>query len=205
MIYTSNIAGLVPIIREYASYARNILELGCEYGTGSTRAIEEGVGGRQDVVWRSVDLEDKIKPEHRPKHDGWGFVKGDSRATETVIRVMSSMPEDRWVEGFDLIFIDTQHDYHHMRTELETWSVEASDTCRWLFHDTWMNGRYNTMTDAIKEFAEKHAYRWIYTDLSMAWNGLGALLPTRMEVLKSWVPKAGEIGPLVCALERATA
>lgn len=39
-----------------------------------------------------------------------------------------------------------------------------------------MNGSYNKMTDAIKEFAEKEG-KWTYFDLTRTCHGLGALVP----------------------------
>jgi len=43
----------------------------------------------------------------------------------------------------------------------------------WLFHDTWMFGQYNPMTDAIKQFADEHGL--VYEDLSKECNGLGRM------------------------------
>ena len=78
---------------------------------------------------------------------------------------------------FDLIFIDTVHTYEHLKKELELWEPLAVGDCKWLFHDTWMGGVYNPMTDAIKEFARNSNGKWEYSDITRECNGLGALLP----------------------------
>lgn len=63
-----------------------------------------------------------------------------------------------------------------MKSELNLWKDLAKDTTIWLFHDTWMDGTYNHMTDAIIQFSESNP-QWKYIDLSKENNGLGALFP----------------------------
>ena len=68
------------------------------------------------------------------------------------------------------------HNYPILKQELEVWKELAHDKTLWLFHDTWMQGRYNHMTDAAKEFVLIDT-RWEYKDITQNNNGLGALVP----------------------------
>lgn len=160
-----------------------VLEIGTYDGTGSTQAIRAGFekaidspamrGGR---LWVSVDIRDAIPLWLRPRFPWWHMVVGDSRSGETAAKVIEIAGSG--FAGFDLIFIDTDHTYPVMSAELKTWAPLAkAGACAWLFHDTWMHGRYNTMTDAIKEFAASTGL-WKYEDVSKACHGLGALYPS---------------------------
>lgn len=180
---TSNIGEHMGVLEGYAAGARVLIEIGCEYGTGSTwafrRGFEKGGGdGGVKRAWISVDVVDAIMAEMRPKLDFWHFVKGDSREKATAEEVSCILENELGLASLaDVIFIDTVHEAEFVRRELEVWSPLADrERCVWLFHDTWMHGRYNAMTDAIKAFAEQSG-AWRYEDLSKSCHGLGALLP----------------------------
>ena len=168
-----DIEDLLPILEDYAKQANFILEIGCANGNGSTvafnRAIEKN--RHKNKVFISVDIVDDFFLGHKPKSN-WNLVLGDSRKRETLEEVQKIVG-DRLA---DLIFIDTEHNLPIVEKELEVWKEIAHDKTVWLFHDTWMSGRYNPMTDAIKAFANREP-RWDYVDITKDSNGLGALIP----------------------------
>lgn len=160
----------MPTLEEYASRCGVIWELGCGHGNGSTRAFVRGLD-RSSMPYRyllSVDI-DPDRPECMPLREYWGFLDGDTREESTAYRAK----EQTWNIEPDLIYIDTEHTYEQMQQELAVWSPYAGDDTVWLFHDTWMFGTYNHMTDAIKEFAGRNG--WIYTDLTQESHGLGEM------------------------------
>lgn len=161
-------------IQEIASNSTCILELGPFIGSGSTQAIrrgvEENISG--DELWVTVDVVDHILPWLKPALPFWNFIIGDSASQQTADQARKILAG----LCFDFIFIDTVHTKEHLAKELAVWSPLALPKCTWLFHDTWMLGQYNPMTDAIKEFAAQDG-RWEYADISKECNGLGALLP----------------------------
>ena len=169
----------MPVIEKLAARALDVVEIGPDLGTGSTRAIERGKLSdpmNDEDVWVTVDIDDHIIPECRPTFKNWFMVVGDSREQSTVDTVLSLLPAKP-----DLIFIDTIHEKAFLAKELAVWVQAVHDGTVWLFHDTWMLGKYNTMTDAIKEFAQTHP-QWKYVDISTECNGLGALIPADMKL-----------------------
>ena len=161
----------MPTISTLVSTKKVILEIAPDFGNGSTRAILNGIS--PEALWVSVDITDHISKDCRPKISNWFMVTGDSREPSTVNKVGKILKEKK----ADFIFIDTIHDKDFLAKELVAWSVLADENTVWTFHDTWMMGNYNPMTDAIKEFAIKNP-QWMYADLSKECNGFGALLPT---------------------------
>jgi len=160
----------MPTITKLVANKKVILEIAPDFGNGSTKAILKGIS--PDAVWISVDITDHINSECRPQILNWKMVEGDSRLHSTVSKVKELILDF----PADFIFIDTIHEKDFLAQELEVWCEVADEDTLWLFHDTWMLGNYNTMTDAIKEFAEKNP-QWKYIDLSEECNGLGALIP----------------------------
>lgn len=164
-----NIKLLMPLISEFASEAKFIIELGCGFGNGSTRAICHGLQRNQKVkLFISVDLVFQICQDCIPKFDFWRFIRGDSRLNGTInkIKKITNLKAD-------LIFIDTVHTRKQIKSELWLWKEIAARNCIWLFHDTWMYGKYNPMTNEIKYFANIHNLS--YFDLSKKSNGLGMM------------------------------
>ena len=171
MNYTLNIVEHVPVLRYLAARARVILELGTETGLGSTKAFEEGFamnpGGD---LWISIDWD--ASKLTRPGDKRWNLVIGDTTDRATLDLVLWKFEVLFWNIGYpDLIFIDTHHTVEQMTKELDIWQALGVDPTIWVFHDTWMEGRYNLMTDVIKEFASKQGMR--YLDYSKSCNGLG--------------------------------
>lgn len=177
-IPTDNMVDHMGRICDYVSAGfLSVLEIGVENGTGTTQAIrsgfEAGIETPGKRLWVSVDVVRQVPEWIAPRFPWWHFVVGDSRNHSTAETVRGLMDG---IGGFDLILIDTIHTADFMARELEVWSPLAATDCLWLFHDTWMNGVYNPMTDAIKAFAEKSG-RWMYYDESKACHGLGSLIP----------------------------
>lgn len=168
-----DIALHLPVLEKYASKASSVLEIGCECGDGSTRAFIRGLVASKavDKIMVSVDMKDFINAEDRPTVPFWHFYKGNSMLDSTFEEV-NKIADGR---KFDIIFIDTEHNYDVLKRELEVWKSASKPTTAWLFHDTYMQEKYNHMTDAIKEFASVNT-SWEYKDLSIKCNGLGALI-----------------------------
>lgn len=160
----------------YSTQNDFIVEIGPEFGNGSTRAFQTGfaLNSSDNKIWITVDIICNIYPECVPIVPFWHFVLGDSREQSTVNKVRE-LCGNRFP---DVIFIDTIHNYEFLKVELEVWKELAGPKTVWLFHDTWMMKKYNHMTDAIKEFALAYP-QWEYKDLSKKCNGLGALVPVR--------------------------
>jgi len=174
MLIRDDIKLLLPILADRTKGADFILEIGCAFGDGSTTVFKKLMeeNRRKNKLYISVDLEDVIIPEYRPVGSWWHLVLGDSRKLETLQKVQDIAKN----KLADVIFIDTEHNYNIMEKELEVWKNISHDKTIWMFHDTWMSGKYNPMTDAIKKFVERNP-RWRYEDLSEENNGLGALIP----------------------------
>lgn len=169
MEYTPDIKMHLPVIRGLASRTSFVLELGPNKGIGSTRAIVQGMklNSKSDKLFITVDLKDKLLVE--PKVDYWRQVVGDSTEESTFLKVKKICLDRK--PGF--IFVDTNHEYEHLKKELALWSRLAGDKTVWAFHDTYMFGVYNKMTDAIKEFARDND--WKFIDYSQRSHGLGIM------------------------------
>jgi cephalosporin hydroxylase len=169
-----DIAPHMAMLEEFASKAGFILEIGCGAGNGSCRAFRRGLAGSPISPELKLHISIDINTEHpaydRPTEPYWFKVDGDSRNYATFEKVLdilnSSVPLTP-----DIIFIDTDHTYEQMKAELELWDRIATSHTIWLFHDTFMGGPYNHMTDAIKEYAAAHGL--VYKDLATHSHGLG--------------------------------
>ncbi len=165
---SDDIDNFMPYLEEVASKAHTILEIGVGKGTGSTLAFMRGLirGISSEPLFISVDHQDYM--QFKPTVSWWHLVIGDSRSTFTadaVEHILTDRP--------DIIFIDTDHTPEQIKMELEVWRPLAKLTTVWLFHDTYMMGKYNPMTDAIKEFAAKNG--WQYEDVFTEAHGLGRM------------------------------
>jgi cephalosporin hydroxylase len=169
-----DIDNYMPILKQMAKDCRGgfVLELGIGQADGSTKAFMEGLEERESLQYPlmiSVDFQVDFELFKLSWIPYWFFVEGDTRKRETVEEVEQLSAQRRP----DIIFIDTEHSYEHIAEELETWKSLADDHTVWLFHDTYMFGNYNKMTDAIKEFALREG--WEYVDLDTGAHGLGMM------------------------------
>ena len=144
-----------------------VLELGPGKGNGSTLAFHRGLSKLSNPLHISVDHQDYM--EWKPDVPWWHFVLGDSRAAATLDKVRAITTAHP-----DLIFIDTNHYYEHMREELKVWVELAGPNTLWLFHDTYMYGKRNHMIDAILEFTQARP-EWVYDDFRTEEHGLGRM------------------------------
>lgn len=155
-----------------------VIELGPNTGDSSTRAINYGLKDwyghtetyQGEPLHVAVDYIDNLLV--RPTDPWFHLVVGDSRDAATM-EAVKEIAENRKA---NVIFIDTIHQYEFLKRELEVWLEMANSETVWLFHDTWMLGTYNYMTEAIIEFAEAHP-EWEYVELSRECNGFGMLRP----------------------------
>lgn len=151
---SGTISDLMPDIEENARRSNGfVLELGVQYGDGSTVAIHRGLLSQTDPLHISVDIDDRMI--WWPPVPWWRIIVGDDLLQETFDRVVNLCGSRQ--PG--LIFIDTIHSYAHMQAELKLWSPLAAADTVWLFHDTWT---CRGMTQAIQEFAASNG--WAYED-----------------------------------------
>jgi cephalosporin hydroxylase len=164
----SDIAYCMPFLEHAASQSQVIIEIGCGHGNGSTRALARGIARSPATskLFLSVDI-DPARPEEAPDLPYWYGVYGPSEDPDTADMA------DYFLRGryASLIYIDTDHTYQQLKAEHEVWGRFADDRTTWLYHDTWMYGSYNPMTDAAKQFA-KH-YGLLYEDVTKLSHGLG--------------------------------
>lgn len=169
--FAYDIENCVDTIREHARNSNGfVLEIGAGKGDGSTIAIQEGLSNHPNPVHVTVDIEDDMTL-YKPSVYWWHFVKGDSTLLYTLLMVDDITRI--YLRKPGLIFIDTFHQYQHLKRELELWQSVADKNTVWLFHDTWMCGEYNKMTDACKEFARDNGR--VYEDLITEAHGLGRI------------------------------
>jgi cephalosporin hydroxylase len=164
------IGNFMPHLTEAARLSNGfVLEIGAGVGDGSIAAFANGLEqrGGDDRLHISVDIKDRLRD--KPEVPYWYYIIGDSREPETA-EMVKTVAGGR-IPG--VLFIDTDHYYEHMARELEVWKVLAGEETVWLFHDTWIWGIYNHMTEAIKEFAVKEG--WVYDDWSTEIHGLGRM------------------------------
>jgi len=166
----SDIAYHMPFLEEVAAVARIIIEIGVGTGAGSTRAFARGLKRSPAEVKMHIGVD--IRPEgvEEAPDSYWYFVCGPSEAPSTAIKVAELIPD----HAADIIFIDTIHIYEHMELELPIWERFAGYRTLWIFHDTWMFGIYNHMTEAIKDFCNLHP-EWEFVDHSREAHGLGLM------------------------------
>lgn len=170
-VYNGGTGPLAPDIIKAAQESNGfVIELGIYTGNGSTLMIQEGLEEHTNPLHVSVDWEDRLSDDDKPKNPWWHMVIGDSREFSTLEKVLITSQERR--PG--LIFIDTDHNYNQMKAELELWGQIATDDTVWLFHDTWMYGPPNIeMVSTIINYAEVNG--WKYDDLRTDSHGLGRM------------------------------
>lgn len=165
----------MPYLESVASRCSIIIEIGCGHGNGSTRAFERGLlrtthsaGARLFV---SVD-NNPDKPDVKPSIPCWEKVTADSRSSLAKADVWDLLCGSS-IE-VDLIYIDTDHTYFQLAAELINYFPMAGPSTIWLFHDTWMSGVYNPMTDAILDFCKLYP-EWEYVEITRESHGLGMM------------------------------
>ncbi len=168
-----DIAYFMPFLEHQASQAAFVLEIGVGWGNGSTRAFTRGLKRSvlPEKLHIGVDLNPGLpNPElgfEAPDTDYWHMFLGLSESKETMVRVWNYCGGRK----ADIIFIDTDHRKAQLEIELRVWDIFANEKTLWIFHDTWMMGRYNPMVEAIQEYCVKHP-EWEFEEFSRESNGL---------------------------------
>lgn len=159
---TSSINELMPVLMEYGRLCESITELGVHIGQSTTAFLMA-----QPDELRSIDF--KVQPQlyelfeiarlevddggskpplwgYRLEDTYWEFCKADSRTIN--------------IPKTDLLFIDTTHEYEHLKTELER---HYGQVRTWIMlHDTISYGEIGEIPDsrgimpAIEEFLAEH-------------------------------------------------
>lgn len=122
----------------------NVLELGTRSGV-STAALLAGVERNGGRVW-SIDIEDCSQVA--AGHKQWTFVQGDSRNPDLVASKTGNEP-------FDLILIDTFHQYEVTQAELALWGSHLAPGGTICMHDT---ETFPGVRKAAQEFADAHGW-----------------------------------------------
>ena len=151
---------LTSIVKEMK--AKTILELGVYQGH-STRAFLKAAEEIGAIVI-SIDWNDSYPVSYSPN---WIFIKAND----------GTLP----IRGnFDILFIDTSHNYIETLFELEKYSPMVKNPGVILLHDTMSsyNRPLNGVFGAIKEFLRRHPNKWAFDNLENC-NGLGILKRTK--------------------------
>lgn len=128
-----------------------VVELGCLHGAGSSRAIGRGLahaGNRARHI--CIDLWDESfyarRPDKMPRlRKRFGnltllqMFESNMRAYPHVTMRMDSVPAAReFADGtVDMIFIDSDHSYEHVRDELKVWLPKMKPGAVMHGHDYW--------------------------------------------------------------------
>lgn len=120
---------LYAVARSY--FKVRVLELGTR--TGNSTAAFLAAAEAADGHVTSVDI-DRVTDESMrswKKCPGWTFIQGDDR---------DKAVQERLPAGYDVLFIDTSHEYEHTVTELRTYMPGLAPGGTALFHDTNLRG-----------------------------------------------------------------
>lgn len=185
---------LMERLADFAAGVGVIVEVGIATCSGSTHAFDLGLQASTAPVKRhiGIDIHDAPDPAWEPPSPWWTYLQGDSREASTVERVLKELTSPT-TDGYpgpvlvpDLIYIDTMHTYEFLSAEMKVWPALGGPSTLWLFHDTWLGGSFNPMTNAITEavaeggpLADTHVYVEVTRDM----NGLGALIPRHNAVV----------------------
>lgn len=166
--YREDINLHLPKLKELAEDQECVVELGVDMGNGATQAFMDATGLKKLV---SIDIRDNrldwVKDKYN-KAKNFHFYAGSSTDEELRDKIIK-------VHGTpSIVFVDTEHTEKQVRKELEVWSPEAiGEDVLYLFHDTYMHGRFHKINIAIDEFVEK--YKLERVDLSKESHGLTAV------------------------------
>ena len=155
-----DIVELLPYLEELAEQKAFVLELGTQYGNGSTLALMNGLRASTELfkLMVSVDVDDQISEGRRPIEDYWNFIIGNSSAE----RVYDDAAVLMGINKFDIIFIDSFHKVYHAKDEINLWLPLSNDSTIWLFHDVWDDqlNEENEFSLAIRDFVTSLGYSY---------------------------------------------
>jgi cephalosporin hydroxylase len=177
-----DIVGHLPYLEELAAQAGLVVELGVQYGNGSTKSFSTGIknSAANPKMMISVDITDQISAGRKPPEDWWKFIVGDSIAHETFDQAVAYV-EAAWGVGgkkIDVILLDSVHEPEHVLAEITLWSGLTSNNTIWLIHDVCLSCQNKENCDncagelcmAIKDFAQTTGYT--FTLVSKECEGL---------------------------------
>jgi len=168
----------MPYLVKRAKKASYIIEIGVYRGEGSTAALSYGLNlsKKQDKLMISIDLEDRMI--FKPTLNYWSFLQGNSMNIYTVYDV-KRISANRVP---DIIYIDTTHNYNQLKKELCLWKDIIGEETILIFHDIWMEGKYNPMSKAIQELSvEKN---WVFEIITKESCGLGILYNPENKIMR---------------------
>ena len=155
-----------------------IVELGVQYGNGSTLALMNGLraSAADPKLMISVDIDDQISEGRRPVEEYWHFILGNS-ATGRVINDADTLVDATFpgIKKIDVIFIDSFPKPYHVIDEINAWLPMADANTIWLFHDAWndASGEETDVSLAVREWAGNNGYN--YDILSQEAQGLSIM------------------------------
>jgi predicted O-methyltransferase YrrM len=151
----------IPIMRK----AEDILELGVRQGISTIALLTACRRLKASLV--SLDVDPCVEAEQRVKsfelENFWSFVLQDDR---------------EWLKHaddytFEIVFIDTDHNYEHMMTELTQCDILLAKHGVMLVHDT-LAPNYADIIEAINDFLTLKKGKYEYLELGTRY-GLGML------------------------------
>jgi cephalosporin hydroxylase len=176
----------LPYLEELAAHDALIVELGVQYGNGSTLAFANGLrrSTASPKMMISVDIVDQMTLERNPPEDWWKFIIGNSTDQATYDQAVAYV-EAVWGIGgktIDVILLDSAHEPEHVLAEINLWSGLADNGTIWLIHDVCLSCQDKESCDdcagelcmAIKDFTQTNGYT--FTLLSSACEGLVKLV-----------------------------
>jgi hypothetical protein len=138
-----------------------VLELGVRGGI-STSALLAGVEQRGGEVW-SVDVDPSCSTAYAA-HPLWHFVCSDSRDPAPL--TVAGLPSE-----IDVLFVDTLHEYEHVREELAVWGPRVRRGGIVLVHDT---DTFPEVRHAVEDYARR---KGLHSEFLPSSNGLGVIYP----------------------------
>ena len=169
----NDISEVMPFLMEQASKVGTIVELGVQYGNGSTKALTWGLrkSSAENKLMVSVDLEKNFTDYRIPTDSWWHFIQGSSIDSSTLLSVGTLLNGQK----IGLIFFDTDHNPDQIIAELNAWIPYCDENTIYIFHDTAALEMFPGYTDAIIKWANDN--NLLYTIVSS--NGQGLSIVTK--------------------------
>jgi hypothetical protein len=169
----------LPYLATVAATKALILELGTQYGNGSTKALYEGL--QQSIIspklMISVDIRNQMT-ESRIPTENWKSIFGtpdpESEIPEELQQIVGNstfegtftaaidLIHDVWpgAKAFDVVFIDSFHNTQHIINEINLWRQNTDDDTIWIIHDVWVNDLETDVSLAVAAWASENSYSY---------------------------------------------
>lgn len=156
-----DIENALPFLIDYASRTNVIVELGCHFGNGSTKAFRVGLANNpsadREKLMITVDIKYSLLPDAKPTEPWWHMLIGNTTNPQT-LDAAKKILNGRQVE---MLFIDTDHTAACVLKELDLWVPLCAYTSMVVFHDTGVKNPPCPFVDyahAIEEYARSHNF-----------------------------------------------